>query len=53
MANANAILVGRARNVNLGMTSARFLTATAMGTVLMASATASADIRENSVRRVR
>lgn len=51
-ASVSAILAGRARSAHCGMTSAKFQTAMATGTVSAGSARACEDTRENTAKKV-
>lgn len=53
MVNANAILVGKARNVSCAMMNAKYQTATDMVIVSAANVHVYVAIKENSVRKVR
>lgn len=50
--NVNAILVGKAKNVNCGMMNAKYLIVTDTGIVLTENAAASGVTRESFVKRV-
>lgn len=50
--NVNAILDGKAKNVNCGMMNVKYLIAMDMGIVLMENAAASGVTRESFVKRV-